>query len=906
MTEKRTCPLLLRVLLQLVLRIYPTRFRRRYGEDISWSFCRQYQERIQKGRTRALSGSLFTLADLARAGLQERWQPALTVIPIGRFHFPEKENQMDALLQELKFAWRMTHRHPLFAVVAILTLALGIGANVAVFGFFDSLLMQELPYPEAGRLVRLYATAPERSYDTFSHPNFVDLRERVKSLESLAAHSSSSAHLQHEGATVELSGEVVSGNYFQVFQVPPLLGRTLLPSDDQMEGQHPVVVLSHRAWVRDFESRRDVVGARVELNGHPFRVVGVMPEFFAGSYNTVPTDFWGPLAMHQELRPSGLKLDRRGWGWLRATGRLQLGVELEAAASEMSAIAAQLREEFSGNERSELGFRLVPAAPFPEAWHDAASGIITFGAVLVGLVLLVVCANIASVLLARAVARQREFAIRRSLGAYRRQLFRQWILEGLVLAVAGAAAGLMVAYWTHRGLVSLVSDPALFSGFEPSFQGTWQLALFVVALAIASGAVFGLIPAWKTARVKGTAALREEPGFSTRPSRLFGTFVVAQVAISVILLIGAGLLIRTLDKAESFNPGFDTSEMLVTWINVAVQDIPEEEGKVFFNSLLASLNARPEVASATLTTVVPLGGNEEVFGFTIPGHEPSVEAPAIPIDTALVGPNYLETMKIPLLRGVGFRAPSDSDAVGQAIVNETMANRFWPGGDALGQRFQFGTDGRQLEVVGVAADIDYYDLGEEPRSYLYLPLEQAYSPRVAVQIRASGRAADLTPLVRQEIAALDARLVPRHFTTFEEMRKIPLFPQRVLARVSAIFSLLALVLTALGLYGILTYSVGRRTREIGIRVALGGAPSTIRRMVMLRGLSFVAVGLLAGLGAAAFLTRFLESLLFGVSSHDPLTFALISLLMLGVAAVACYLPARRATRIDPLAALRYE
>jgi len=816
---------------------------------------------------------------------------------------------MDALWQDLRFGLRMLLKNPGFTLVAVITLALGIGANSAIFSFVNALFLSPLSAPNPDRVTRLYAEDTEgRKFDVFSYPNYADLRDRSQTLQALAAHRQVAASVGIGAGAENTEGELVTGNYFQALGVNAALGRALLPEDDQTPGAHPVVVISHAYWSRRLGADRSAVGKKLYINGHPFTVVGVMPEGFKGTYQAFAADFWAPLMMHAQVRPRGMTLDSRGYGWLSGTARLKPGVTLAEAQAELDRITKQILQESPRGNGNVTGFRLYPASVLPEEFRQGASGMLGFFMAVVGLVLLAACANITGLMLARMTSRHREIAVRHSLGATRLRLMRQWLTESLLLALCGSAAGLLFALWAADGLMALT--PPDFGNFSPSLRLDARVLVFTLAVSVVAGLLCGLFPALRASRADLGVALKEGGSAAAggrHGSRMQKSFVVTQVAVSLVLLVVAGLLLRSLQSTAAFDPGFKTDNLLLTQIDLRRQGYSEEQGQAFYRRLAERLKILPGVRGVTSAVVVPLGTNRESRGFIIPGHVAPNGSRFTSIANNVVGPDYFAAMGIPLLRGRDFdERDAQPGAPPVAVINETMARRFWPNGDAVGQSVQTKVNGPAIEIVGVVRDIKYYSLAEDPLPYVYASAAQYYTPDATMHIRAAGDPKALMRVARKEIESLDPNLAITGFTTFAELRQVPLFPARAMAIVSSLFGLLALLLAAVGIYGVTSFTVGQRTREIGVRIALGAERGDIFRLIVGQGLAITLIGVGVGLVAALALTRFLSSQLFGVSARDPLTFTAVALLLTFVASVACWIPARRAAKVDPMVALRTE
>ncbi|HYN85043.1 MAG TPA: ABC transporter permease [Pyrinomonadaceae bacterium] len=811
---------------------------------------------------------------------------------------------METLLQDLRYGARTLWKRPGFTLVAVVTLALGIGANTAVFSYVNSLFLQPLPVGEPDRLVRLYGTgASGQPFGVFSYANFADLRERAAAAADFAAHQFTSVSFNAGGGAESAAGEVVTGNYFSVMRADAALGRALSPEDDRAEGAHPVVVLGHGMWQRRFGGERSVVGRAVQINGHTFTVVGVMPPEFKGTFGAVATEFWVPLMMHEEARPRGVGLQTRGWGWLFGTARLREGVGREQLQAEVARASALLRAEHPNEVRD---FHVVEAGMLPEEYRGGASNILLFFMVVVALLLLAACANVASVLLSRVASRRQEIAIRQSLGATRWRLMRQWLTESLLIAAAGGAAGLAVAAWMSDALMSFA--PPVFINFSPALGLDARVLSFTAGVALLTGLLCGLFPALRASRTDVSKTLKEggsAAGGRTR-SRLQQTFVVVQVAVSLVLLIASALLLRSVRESQSFGPGFNSDNLLVVKLDLRRHRYTEERGRVFYQELTERLKRLPGVEGVALGAVTPLAPEQETRSIAVPGHEPPDGKKSFVLDSNIVGAGYFKTMGINVVRGREFDE-RDAGVEGRQpiVINETMARRFWPQGDAVGQIVGLGPQ-TEAEVVGVVSDIKYYSVGERPLPFFYLMFGRNYRPEVGAHLRTTAPPDALKTAVRKELEALDPDVAATNLTSFSELRQVALAPGRAMAVVSGAFGLLALVLAVVGIYGVMSYAVSQRTREIGIRMALGAQTRDVLRLIVGQGLALTLVGVAAGLAAALLLTRFLSSVLFGVSASDPVTFAGVALVLAAVALLACYVPARRATKVDPMVALRYE
>jgi predicted permease len=821
---------------------------------------------------------------------------------------------MQTLIQDLRYGARMLWKQPGFTLIVALTLSLGIGANGVIFSLVNALLLRPLPVEKPEELAAIYTSDfSSGDFGGSSYPDYVDFRDRNRGFASLAAYlPPQPLSLNIDGTNERMFCEIVSGNYFSTLGIKPSLGRGFLPEEDRTPGGRAAAVISYKLWQTRFGGDPAAVGRGVNINGHPFTIVGVGPENFTGMLRGVAVDWWIPAMMVKEASPGSDHLTNRSHRGLLLMGRLKPGVTIEQAQADFNSIAARLYKEWPTHwENIRRQGRSVSLIPESEArlMPGARMPITIFMALLMavaGLVLLIACANVANLLLARAAARRREIAVRLALGAGRRRLIRQLLTESLMLALFGGGAGLLLAGW-GAGLLMAFKPPLPFP-IELDLQADWRVFGFMFGVSLLTGIVFGLTPALASSRPDVVASLKDETGADVtggRTGRLRGSLVVTQVAVSLLLLICAGLFLRSLRNASSIDPGFDADNLLALSMDLQLQGYDETKGRNFTDRLLERARSLPGVVSASMTDELPLrgfGGSRR--GVTIEGYT-AQPGESTEIYSNLVAPGYFETLRIPLLQGRTFRQQDDASAPGVALVNEAFARRYWPGQQPLGKQIQMG-DGRNgyTTVIGVVKDGKYSSLSEEATPFIYFNMEQNFELSPTLVVRTQGAPLASLAAVRAEVAALDKNLPIYDVKTMRQHLGLALLPARLAGGVLGVFGLVALALAAAGIYGVMAYSVSQRTREIGIRIALGANARDVLRLVARQGMTLVTVGMAIGLAAALALTQLLKSLLFGVSATDPLTFTVIALMLTFVALLACWIPARRATKVDPMVALR--
>ncbi|HEX8651886.1 MAG TPA: ABC transporter permease [Pyrinomonadaceae bacterium] len=820
---------------------------------------------------------------------------------------------MGTLLQDLRYGFRMLWKSPGFTLVAVLTLALGIGANSAIFSGVSAFILRPLPIEEPSRLVRLFEIYNDpNDYNGFSYPDYLEYRDQNRSFEGILGYRMVEAALSNSDQNDVIWGELVTGNYFDVLHVRPAVGRAFLPEEDQSPGARPVVVLSHSLWQRRFNADPAMVGTTVTLNGLAYTVVGIAPKEFVGTKFALSMDFWVPMMMQAEImRGDTNRLNVRGDHWFSAMGRLKPGVTTEQAEAEMTALAGRLEQAYP-TERDKNG-RVIVRSEIEGRFEESA-GTVTLGATLalalIGMVLLIACANVANLLLARAITRRREIGIRLALGASRSRLIRQLLTESVMLSMLGGTLGLLLAFWATdwmQGFIPVIPYTIAFD-FSPDIRAL----SFTLAVSVLTGIIFGLAPALQASNPDVVPVLKGETptaGHGWRRLTLRNLLVISQVALALVVLVCGALFIKSARNARAIDPGFTTKNVLAVSMNPSLLGYTEEQSKQFYRQLVERVEALPGVESASVSSLLPLGDSASSRGPVVAEgqQEPPPGNESVNILANFVGPKHFETLQTPLLAGRDFSWRDDQSAPAVIIVNETLAERYWPGESAIGHRLRVGDEKTPYrEVVGVARDSKYRSIGENPKPYMYLPVLQNYRPALTLVARTAGDPAALVGGVRREVQALDPRLPIYDIKTMKEHMTYALWAIQMGASLSTAFGLLALLLAATGLYSVMAYMVSQRTREIGIRMALGAQKGDVLKMVTRQGMTLALVGVGLGLIVASVATRILSSLLYGVSATDLVIFVGIPMLLATVALLACYIPARKATKVDPMVALRYE
>jgi len=813
---------------------------------------------------------------------------------------------------DVRYALRVLRKSPGFTTVVVLSLALGIGANTAIFSLVNAYLLRPMPVDDPDRLVAIYLTAPRwgHSIEGFSYPDLLDYRKQNTGLSEMMGSTGTALSVTDAEKPELIWGEMVTGNYFSGLGIHPVAGRGFLSDEDRVPGDKPVCVLNYNFWQRRYQGDPNAVGKTIKINGHPFNIVGVAPKGFIGTtlFQFIP-DIWIPVMMQQTIAPaSGNLLEGRGNRWINLRGRLKPGVTRAQAEAAMNVVMQQLAKEYPKTSKDvnvhviSGGTRTNPALVAMGA-ISTTTGIM---AAVVLLVLLIACANVANLMLARSAGRAKEMAIRVAVGASRIRLVRQLLTESLLLSLAGAALGIVIAVLFNHGLKGFY--PTLdfqTADLENEARLDPRLFPFSILLALITSVIFGLVPALRASKVDQVSAMKG----NVERTRIGGgnLLVMSQVALSCVLLICGGLFLRSMMFAGNVNPGFDRNGIMLFTVDLDLAHYDAAHGRAFQQTLLTRLHTISGVENASLAFPLPLDAFDQSSLVLPEGYVPRSDREQSIAGASPVGPHYFETMGTRIVAG---RAPDERDTESSrpvAVVNETIARRYWQSADgAIGRRFKTSKDGPLIEVIGVAQDGKYMTYGEPATMYYFVPLTQNYSGRTTVIVRSKLSVDALMPAIRRQVSALDPAL------PISGVRSMPQFLYRMLsvysmgATLIGTFAVMALLLAAVGIYGVLHFTVARRTREIGIRMALGAPRAQVLRLVLQRSLWFVAAGILLGVAIALAAGKVTGTLLAGVSGADPTTFAAVVVLFALIACVASAVPARRASRVDPINALRYE
>lgn len=824
---------------------------------------------------------------------------------------------MESFTQDVRFGLRSMRKSPAFSLICVLSLALGIGANTTIFTVVNALLLNPLPVADISRLVQLdtidsktRVTQANAAKLGMSYPNCQDYQRQNQVLTGLSCISGGPLTWSGEAEPRQVAGQLVNANYFEVLGLTPILGRFFLSDEDTKPGGNNVVIVSHSLWSNKLGSDRSVIGKTLTLNATPFTVIGVAPKGFKGTFTIGSADeVWIPISMYGQVLAGFMKENFRDRRFLDTftVARLKPGVSRGQAEAELKTIASRLEREYpKENAGRSVAVSLLADAAVGINQHDqfVVAGALMMG--VVGLILLIACVNLANLLLARGAHRQREISIRTAVGASRLRLVRQLLTESVALSLIGGVAGLLLAFAGRRVLWAY--RPPFIERNDLDLSLDSHVLLFTFGLALLTGIVFGLAPAIKASKADVATTLnaggRSGSATWTR-GPLRSILVISEVALALITLVGAGLFIRSMQNAQKTDVGFESKRLFVMAFDLGSLHYDEVHGQQFYRDSVQRATASPVVQSAAVASDLPLGGGLARTVFPEGRDETSGYRGTL---TQLndISPGYFDTLRIPLKKGRVFNELDKKDTTPVAVINEAMAHHFWPEEDPVGRRFHFFGDTKLLQVVGVVANTVINQIGEDPQPLAYLPLSQDYAPAATLQVRTLGDPQAAVATVRSQIQSLDRNLAITNVQTIEEVLDQGLWAPRMAAVLLTFFGVLALMLAGIGVYGVLSYSVNQQTREIGIRMALGARPGEVLRWVVGQGFRLAAAGLLIGLIAGLALMHFVGSLLFGISTHDPTTFGVVALVLGLVAFLACYVPARRATRVNPIVALRYE
>jgi predicted permease len=897
-----------------LLWLYPPAFRRQFGPDMRELFIDRWRAEFGRDGWRGVVVLWCrVLADLVGTSARERvsalheWLVTQIVppAPTGAVR-TSGDSMLETLLSDLRYTVRMLLKTPTFSVVAMLVVALGSGAVTTIFSAASALVLRPIPgVVDPGRVMDIGRTETRGDHSfVSSYPYYTHLRDESRLTRGVAAWSFMQLTVSTGSQGTTTFANMVSANYFNVLGIRPALGRFFTPDEDRTPGAHAVIVLSDGFWRSRFGGDQGIVGRSILVNSVPYTVIGVAPPKFRGLYPVVRTDAWVPLMMAPQLGRDASILTSAGSGWLTLFGRLGDGVSIpQARAEAISITSAHLAEE-PPDFRSLDGVAMSPVTGFPASASRPLLGFVVLLLVISGMVLVIASVNVAGMLLARATARRREMAIRVALGARRGRLVSQLLTESVVLFLGGGIGGVLIALWSTRlfGRIQLPAEVPLSADLSPDYR----VLAFALGTALVTGLVFGLVPALQATQSDPNTALRSDSaGSGARRSWFRNGLVVGQMAISLLLLMSAGLFLRALDRGQRVPIGFETSHVAMAPMDVSTSGYTEARARLFYDALKQKLMAAPGVTAATYSRWAPLTGSSSGTRLIIPGYAPQPNESRhgeIDVNFGIVAPDYFTVMHLPLVQGRAFQLTDDATAPHVAVVNEAFARKYWPGSNPIGHLVEY--DSVATTVVGVARDAKYSSLNEALRPYIYIPIAQDFQSTTNLFVRTSGDAAALGPIVRDAVRSIDPLLPAPDVTTMDAATSVVLLPQRVAAGVTAVMGALGLILAVVGLYGVVAYTVSQRTREIGLRMALGADRANVLRLILRDGMRLVIIGIGIGMLLAFAATRVMTNFLFGVSPLDPLVFAVIPVGLAAVTLVASYLPARMAAATDPLEALR--
>ena len=820
---------------------------------------------------------------------------------------------MFEILHDVRFTWRSLRKHPAFALTAILTLALSIGINTGVFTLINSILLKPLPVSRPERLVELYTSRDGRVGGVTSYADLKDLERGNSSFAGVSGHSLLFANMNWLGRSEVVIGEFTTSNYVDVLGIQPVAGRFFTPDEEKTPGGSLVAVIGHRFWQTRYGGRPDVLGQSIQLNGKRYTIVGVMPAGFEGTMPGLAPEVWVPIMMADSLdsfgqidtvpSPGSNKLDRRGFRWLWVTGRLKDNVTLPQAQSEMQAVMARLATDYpQSNKDSRITLKPSSEVRLNPDLDFALSAGSAFLMMAAGIVLLIACTNVAGMFLARSSARRKEIAVRIALGTGRARLIQQLLIESISIALAGGIGGLLLAGAGLKVLTAVELPIPITVHWD--FSPDWRVFLFTFGISLLAGISFGLAPAIQATRRDLITDLKGGDNNRRSRSLLRHTLVVAQLALALVLLVSASLLLRSLNAASRINLGFTPANYALVQLNLGMYGYEDSRAETFYSSLRDRIRRLPGVESVTMADRTPLGLNINTTAL-FPSATPGAGEKPMTFDNTSIEPDYFETMRVPILEG---RAISERDLPNTprvAVVSQAMAKQLWPGESAIGKQMR-SQAGTVIEIVGVSRDYKVRTVGEAPRPMIHFARRAAPNPSSGLLIRTSGPAAQVLAALRNEISAMDPEVVPFQLTSLDAEAARSLFPVRAGAAVLAGLGTFAVFLAGVGLYGLIAYSVSRRTREMGTRIALGATRGGIVKQVLVEGLKLVALGTVAGMVGAAVVGRLMESLLYGVGSMDLGAFAAGTAILGLVTLLANAIPAITASRVDPLRALKMD